>query len=562
RCSPCCCCPVTKRGKFLTGGCSCLALVAGLFVAACFWLVPWYAQSQMDRATIVLLGASLSEPTKDTVRMTAQTVLQSGSMVASHVQSFNATVSANGVIFGWLIFPDTETVADGPTHVKLDTPLHVTDNAAFTAAAAPLLQGFPSDWTLSGSAKVSAAGFTMTLKVSKVLELPPSPLRNVIGTNVDIVSGNATTLHALADTLFFSESIVQMQNLGGLTFSLHPVLEDGSPNIGVSLGEVFMDNFQVIRGYNLMPKASVFLQKTEENLPFLSPFLGSWASGRNQTVAIRGPVRSGSPFLDNLTTQFLVMVGLDTGMIRSAYISNSHSLRGHDPKTGKECPLINAVNCLRGSVVVVENTVHHELQMTDISFDVDIDDNLSYSTAGLRGEFALEKQRLSGALEESRRTLRNCLGVPNPSAAVDSARVSSLEKQISEERSKTIENVVALQRTERRCVQLDDALKRAEEQRNIAVQQARLAEREQLVLNEGLRRASSKVGSTDQRSEEVRESAAMVLAEMSTVRYESKYEAARLRGALDELRYMLKMQDLPGGGSLSRTLPSNGYPRR
>ncbi|CAE8601517.1 unnamed protein product, partial [Polarella glacialis] len=126
--------------------------------------------------------------------------------------------------------------------------------------------------------------------------------------------------------------------------------------------------------------ASVSLQKTEENLPFLSPFLGTWASGRNQTVAIRGPVRSGSPFLDNLTTQFLVMVGLDTGMIRSAYISNSHSLRGHDPKTGKECPLINAVNCLRGSVVVVENTVHHELQMTDISFDVDIDDNLSYST--------------------------------------------------------------------------------------------------------------------------------------------------------------------------------------
>merc|ERR1719362_427723 len=32
--------------------------------------------------------------------------------------------------------------------------------------------------------------------------------------------------------------------------------------------------------------------------------------------------------------------------------------------------------------------------------------------------FALDKQRLSGALEESRRTLRNSLGVPNPIATV------------------------------------------------------------------------------------------------------------------------------------------------
>merc|ERR1712012_323070 len=50
--------------------------------------------------------------------------------------------------------------------------------------------------------------------------------------------------------------------------------------------------------------------------------------------------------------------------------------------------------------------------------------------------FTLEKQRLSGALEESRRTLRHSLGVPNPVAAVDSVRLSGLEQQLSEERRK------------------------------------------------------------------------------------------------------------------------------
>merc|ERR1719499_378200 len=71
--------------------------------------------------------------------------------------------------------------------------------------------------------------------------------------------------------------------------------------------------------------------------------------------------------------------------------------------------------------------------------------------------FALDKQRLSGALEESRRTLRNSLGVPSPMAAVDSVRIAGLESQLAEERRKSIEQAVALQRAERRCTQLDDA---------------------------------------------------------------------------------------------------------
>merc|ERR1719235_504102 len=41
--------------------------------------------------------------------------------------------------------------------------------------------------------------------------------------------------------------------------------------------------------------------------------------------------------------------------------------------------------------------------------------------------FALEKQRLSGALEESRRTLRNSLAVPTSTTAMDTVRITGLE---------------------------------------------------------------------------------------------------------------------------------------
>lgn len=115
--------------------------------------------------------------------------------------------------------------------------------------------------------------------------------------------------------------------------------------------------------------------------------------------------------------------------------------------------------------------------------------------------FTLEKQRLSGALEESRRTLRNSLGVPNPVAAVDSVRLSGLEQQLSEERRKSIEQVVALQRADRRCNQLEEAYKRIEVQRSDAVQQAREADRRCTAVTEELRKAQVRQGGSQQKND-------------------------------------------------------------
>eukprot|EP00928_Gymnodinium_smaydae_P016722 TRINITY_DN16320_c0_g1_i1.p1 TRINITY_DN16320_c0_g1~~TRINITY_DN16320_c0_g1_i1.p1 ORF type:complete len:1135 (-),score=386.87 TRINITY_DN16320_c0_g1_i1:374-3778(-) len=157
-------------------------------------------------------------------------------------------------------------------------------------------------------------------------------------------------------------------------------------------------------------------------------------------------------------------------------------------------------------------------------------------------KFTLDRQRLSGALEESRRTLRSTLGVPNPGAAVDSVRLHGLEQQLAEERRKAIEKVVALQRAERRVAQLEDAQRRNDSAHSDAASRARESERRLDTLTEELRRAQVKQQASDQRALESREQALMAVAEMGTIRYESKYEAVRLRGALDELRYMIKMQ--------------------
>eukprot|EP00435_Cladocopium_sp_Y103_P037522 s1056_g9.t4 len=67
-----------------------------------------------------------------------------------------------------------------------------------------------------------------------------------------------------------------------------------------------------------------------------------------------------------------------------------------------------------------------------------------------QAQFVLEKQRLTGALEESRRAVLGYLGV---SAAHDSARVIGLEQQLASERNRCVEQAVSIQRLEHQLSQ-------------------------------------------------------------------------------------------------------------
>jgi len=158
-------------------------------------------------------------------------------------------------------------------------------------------------------------------------------------------------------------------------------------------------------------------------------------------------------------------------------------------------------------------------------------------------DFALIKQRLSGALEESRRTLRNSLAVPTSTTAIDTVRITGLEQQLAEERRGQIQQAVALQRAERKVTQLESANSRSEEHRATAVANSRDAERRCVALAEDVRKAQIKQTTADQRLDEVRERSMMSGAEIQTVKYIAKYEHAKLRGHLDELRYMIKRSE-------------------
>ncbi|CAK9090377.1 Uncharacterized protein SCF082_LOCUS42628 [Durusdinium trenchii] len=77
-----------------------------------------------------------------------------------------------------------------------------------------------------------------------------------------------------------------------------------------------------------------------------------------------------------------------------------------------------------------------------------------------QANFCLEKQRLTGALEESRRLSMGYLGVT--SASFDSAKVAGLEQQLASERQRSVQQAVSLQRLERQVMQQQMAKDQAE----------------------------------------------------------------------------------------------------
>mmetsp|Transcript_14935 Transcript_14935/g.41281 ORF Transcript_14935/g.41281 Transcript_14935/m.41281 type:complete len:875 (-) Transcript_14935:68-2692(-) len=341
---------------------------------------PALAQRLLSSATITLVGASMRDPTASSLRMSATVVIDNAGPLSVHVQSFRAEVGAGGRAFGWCTFPDVVTTAAGPTRIELDSELHVTDSAGFATATSQILQGQRSEWYISGMPSVTAVGLTMQLQISKMLHLPATLLKEVQSANIDVLSSSEHELSISADTTFFSSSVLEFRNFSQATFTLHPTSENGTVNHDVQMGYVKVPQFEVLRGFNIFKNVSIVLQKTATSEKHLSRFLGAWASGMDQLVVIRGPVGSASPFLNHLTTESVQIMGLASGVFKSGFVSSSHTLRGHVPETGKQCPLQDGRNCLKGAVAVVGNPLHHELRLAAMSFDVDMLEALSYET--------------------------------------------------------------------------------------------------------------------------------------------------------------------------------------
>lgn len=156
---------------------------------------------------------------------------------------------------------------------------------------------------------------------------------------------------------------------------------------------------------------------------------------------------------------------------------------------------------------------------------------------------------LKGRLEESRRTIRTSM---LPAGAMlsggDSGRAAELQKQLSEEQTKGIQQAVSIKRTERQLKRLEDKQTASEEQRKQAVDELRRLQEEYNKMKEDTRKHSQQLLKVN----EVRERAHMTQEDLVMFKENSRIQLALLRGHLSEAR---RLNARPGGkDALTKTI--------
>jgi len=177
-----------------------------------------------------------------------------------------------------------------------------------------------------------------------------------------------------------------------------------------------------------------------------------------------------------------------------------------------------------------------------------IRENLRMATEELttrKVEFALDKQRLTGALEESRRTLRNSfgglagLGTTSPETT---AKVTRLEGMLAEERKKACEQMVRADQYERLYRDLQetsDSFWKRQGEKDLSVVKAN---KQVETLREELKVTSKERDTLAMAVNEEQERRRMMAAEWNQQFYTMQYESQRMTGAITELRRMVKAQ--------------------
>lgn len=293
----------------------CLICVAALvvFIAifiplSLFVIGPAVAQNTINQAAVTLLNATMHSPTNDSVIMSTflEMSAPNGNFFSAEVAAEEVSIGTPSAAFGRMYMSQI-SIHSSNLYLNISSRLVVTDVESFTAATAGVLQGRPEPWMIRGSPKVHVkllgVKLTYNLKMEKTFDLPKTLFIRMESSDVVIRSSNVTTVVATASASFFSSSVLELLDMGLLTFNL-------TDSEGVVIGFVDVPNFVAKRDYNYMD-CSVTAQSLPDasNNAAINRFFTKFSSGEDQIAVMRGPIRSISPFLSNIVTQNVTIKG-------------------------------------------------------------------------------------------------------------------------------------------------------------------------------------------------------------------------------------------------------------
>eukprot|EP00656_Telonema_subtile_P052357 TRINITY_DN7286_c0_g1_i1.p1 TRINITY_DN7286_c0_g1~~TRINITY_DN7286_c0_g1_i1.p1 ORF type:complete len:620 (-),score=111.97 TRINITY_DN7286_c0_g1_i1:63-1922(-) len=398
-----------KEGQFLIP-CECYqrmprwkkcACVSGIFFLVAFLvmipvtfavIVPNMINDAVSHSTTVLVRAEVSHPdaVASTVRMATTLQLNNAGGTAAKIKSFKVQLySDERYPFGELTMPDIDVHSNAPTEIRINDTLKVTNDSAFVAATAQVLLG-PCDpeiasecaWTAVGkpTVKLTLMGIplTYTTDFKGSIPMPLTQLANVQANNVQLTGGEKNKVFAVANTSFFSQSLLELTNLGKMVFAVRDL--DGE-----YLGNASMPNFSVLRGHNELDNCHTVMERTPTNSQQLRKFLSGVSQGVDQQVILHGPIDGCALFLQNIVTQNFTIKGvsdLRAAPIRQSLIAKGQA-EGFKPGGGT-CSLVAGSECVRGSVNVLLSPMDRvDIRFTNLSLNAYLHEEIGYNFTSL-----------------------------------------------------------------------------------------------------------------------------------------------------------------------------------
>jgi hypothetical protein len=363
------------------------ALFVAVYVALVYSVGPSAAAATCKQATLSLIGCNMSDPSPTSIELECDFTLNNGGSIAGkmHSTSVQLATSTDEASFGHMEMPEVSIAANAPSSMHIESRIVVTDIARFTTACFSVLQGHPAKWRITGypDITVSLPGLTPTFSnvfLDKYMDIPATLLKKLEAHDVNILGTTATSLHGVLQASFFSSSVLQLLDLGKMTFAIYNA-------DGVQIGTSFADNFAVQQGFNQLSNLTVVVAPnppgSKRSRAGVTDFVRSYIGATDQELVLRGPVANSAPFLNNLVSQPIVIPGVN--LMDSIQVTSLKILSGTKS-------LLTAVSV----VEFVSNSVLQKGSLGDLQFEIY---TVAGPDAGDKGGVFMGSVHLGGGFE-------------------------------------------------------------------------------------------------------------------------------------------------------------------
>lgn len=238
--------------------------------------------------------------------------------------------------------------------------------------------------TLVGPTSIkSGSPFLLNLVSQDVtIQSPGAFVADMSTSDIQIVSGSATTLAATAMGVFHSASTVVPGALGAISFELRvasSAADMGAPTAPTTIGHVVMPStFGVAPGKNsVVANVSLTKDGTPQNGAAIANFIDKYAMGVRQDMVLYGPVDHPCKMLNGFLEQRITANGIANPNLVIGSVLTHFSVDGF--KVDAKGPAVGSDGKMRGAVAVASNPFAAAIRMTDVLYDIYLHDAIEYT---------------------------------------------------------------------------------------------------------------------------------------------------------------------------------------